>query len=142
MITKKRLLLIILLLPLIVLAAGNKDKKVADTIQPEPIEMIQSEPTHETEWLGYRTITAYSSTIDQTDDTPFITANGTKVRRGIVATNELPFGQELMIEGIEGIFVVADRTNKRYKFRIDIWMPTREEALQFGRQTREITLIN
>jgi len=42
-------------------------------------------------------ITAYSSTVDQTDDTPFITANGSFVRDGIVANNMLPFGTKIKI---------------------------------------------
>src|SRR5437868_1496729 len=35
-------------------------------------------------------ITAYSSTEDQTDDSPFITASGAHVADGIVAANFLP----------------------------------------------------
>ena len=38
-------------------------------------------------------LTAYSSSVDETDDTPFITASGKHVRDGIVATNFLPFGE-------------------------------------------------
>src|ERR1035437_4024557 len=36
--------------------------------------------------------TAYSSTADQTDDTPFLTASGKNVKDGIIASNLLPFG--------------------------------------------------
>jgi len=131
---------------------GEIDVPVSLFFQREPTQMAImgenalipiSEPAYlKKELLGHRTITAYSSTIDQTDSTPFITADGTRVKKGIVATNELPFGQRLIIEGIEGIFVVADRTNKKYNFRMDIWMPTREEAMQFGKQIKKITLIN
>lgn len=92
--------------------------------------------------LGYREVTAYSSTIAQTDLTPFITADGGTVRKGIVASNEFPFGQRIMIDGIEGIFIVTDRMNNRYKYRIDIWMETEEEAWQFGKQIREIKTVN
>ena len=81
-----------------------------------------------------RIITAYSSTPDQTDDTPFITANGTRVRNGIVATNDLPFGTIIEIEGL-GIFEVNDRMNSRYiNGEMDVWMETREQALEFGKQ--------
>ena len=84
--------------------------------------------------LGSLMISAYSSTEDQTDSTPFITANGTRVEKGIVATNNLPFGTEIKIEGL-GDFEVQDRMNKRYQDNeIDIWMETREEALEFGKQ--------
>ena len=38
------------------------------------------------------TLTAYSSTVDQTDSTPFTTAWQTPVRDGVVAINFLPLG--------------------------------------------------
>src|SRR3990167_1248447 len=42
----------------------------------------------------YVTITAYSSTPEETDSTPFITASGTHVRDGVVAANFLPLGTD------------------------------------------------
>ncbi|MFA5086711.1 MAG: hypothetical protein WC470_00160 [Candidatus Paceibacterota bacterium] len=80
-------------------------------------------------------ITAYSSTVDQTDDTPFITANGTRVRDGIVANNMLPFGAKIMIPELYGNkeFVVADRMNaSKSDYHIDIWFPSYLEAKNFG----------
>jgi 3D (Asp-Asp-Asp) domain-containing protein len=81
-----------------------------------------------------RTITAYSSTADQTDSTPFITANGMTVNDGIVAANWLKFGTRVRIPEYFGdkVFVVADRMNSRYDDRLDIWMPSRDEAINFG----------
>lgn len=87
---------------------------------------------------------AYSSTPDQTDDSPFITASGTHVRRGVVAANFLPIGAAIRIPSIYGdeIFIVEDRMNSRYKEGyLDIWMETREEAKQFGRRNIEIEVI-
>ncbi len=85
----------------------------------------------------------YSSTPDQTDDTPFITAKGTYVRDGIIATNILPFGTLVKIPAIYGdkIFVVEDRMNRRYQNNIDIWFPDRQTALEFGRKTVEIEIL-
>jgi len=40
----------------------------------------------------YVTVTAYSSTKDQTDGDPYLTGLGTPVRDGIVAANFLPIG--------------------------------------------------
>lgn len=79
-------------------------------------------------------VTAYSSTPDQTDSTPFITANGQHVRDGIVAANFLPFGTTIKMPDIYGdkAFTVEDRMNSRYYYKIDIWMPTREAAKKFG----------
>ena len=80
-------------------------------------------------------ITAYSSTVDQTDDSPFITANGTYVRDGIVANNMLPFGAKIKIPESYGNkeFVVADRMNSsKSGYHIDIWFPSYLEAKNFG----------
>ncbi|MBI2063781.1 MAG: 3D domain-containing protein [Candidatus Yanofskybacteria bacterium] len=87
--------------------------------------------------------TAYSSTPDQTDDTPFITAWNTTVRDGIIATNFLPFGTKIMIPEIYGnkIFVVEDRMNRRYWHTVDIWFPDRASALEFGFKKVKIQIL-
>lgn len=79
-------------------------------------------------------VTAYSSTPDQTDSSPFITANGTYVRDGIIATNFLPFGTKVKFPEYSGdkIYIVADRMAKKNSHKIDIWMESRGAALQFG----------
>lgn len=80
------------------------------------------------------TTTAYSSTPDQTDDSPFITANGSYVYDGVVACNFLPFGVKVRFPEIYGnkVFTVEDRMAKKNNHKIDIWMPSRQAALQFG----------
>lgn len=87
---------------------------------------------------------AYSSTIDQTDSTPFITAHGTHVRDGIMATNFLPFGTIVRIPDVFGekTFVVEDRMHTRFSDRVDIWFPTRAEALEFGLQRVTIEIVS
>ncbi len=94
--------------------------------------------------IYYVTSTAYSSTEDQTDDTPFITAMGTHVRDGVVAANFLPFGTVLRIPEIYGdkTFVVEDRMNNRYDYRIDLWFPTREAANDWGVKKVKIEIIS
>ena len=88
-------------------------------------------------------VTAYSSTVDQTDSTPFITASGTRVRDGIIAANFLPIGAKVRFPNIYGdkLFVVEDRMNSRYYYRADIWMPSRWEAKQFGLKNTLIEII-
>ena len=86
------------------------------------------------------TITAYSSTVEQTDDTPFITASGERVREGIIANNCLSFGELIEIDG--EIFEVQDRMSKRYGCEyFDIWMENKELAINWGRQEKEIIII-
>ena len=79
-------------------------------------------------------VTAYSSTPEETDDTPFITASNTRVRHGIVATNMLPFGTRIQFPEVFGeeTFTVEDRMHVRKVNFVDIWMHTKEEARKFG----------
>ena len=81
-----------------------------------------------------RTVTAYSSTPDQTDSTPFTTANGMTVNSNLVAANWLKFGTRVRIPSLFGdkVFVVADRMAPRFDDRLDVWMPSRQEAMNIG----------
>jgi 3D (Asp-Asp-Asp) domain-containing protein len=87
------------------------------------------------------TAVAYSPTVDQNDLTPCITASGARVGPDVVATNFLPFGTRLRIDG--KTYVVRDRMNQKYnrQYIIDIWHPTRQQALAFGRRTVEIEIL-
>ena len=89
-------------------------------------------------------ITAYSSTPDQTDDTPFITASGKHVASNIVANNMLPFGTKIRIPELYGdkIFVVEDRMHTRKgNYMADIWMPEYSQAKNFGVKVTEIEVV-
>jgi len=80
-------------------------------------------------------VTAYSSTPDQTDNDPFVTASGVVVHDGIVANNLLPFGTQVRMPEIYGdeIFTVEDRANpKNGLYHVDIWFPSYWEARDFG----------
>ncbi len=80
--------------------------------------------------------TAYNSEVGQTDDSPFITAFGTRVRDGIIATNDYKRGTRVRLPELYGdkVFVVEDRMNSRYtgKSRIDIWMERKSDAIKLG----------
>ena len=89
-------------------------------------------------------VTAYSSTIWETDDTPFVTAAGTQVREGIIANNLLPFGTKVRLPEIYGekIFVVEDRMNsKKGYYHVDIWFPSYWEAKNFGAKRTYIEVL-
>jgi len=88
-------------------------------------------------------VTAYSSAPDQTDSTPFIMANGKHVYDGAVAANFLPFGTLVKFPDLYGdkIFTVEDRMHPRFSHRMDIWMPSREEALRFGLRRTTVEII-
>ena len=128
---------------------------VAPVTAPEPVKVVTKSADIRLASTGIDTgqytvgtrmavpMTAYSSTPDQTDSTPFTTASGTHVHWGTVAANFLPFGTKIKIPSMYGdqIFIVEDRMNKRYWHKVDIWMPGRQEALQFGVRTLEIEIL-
>ena len=88
-------------------------------------------------------VTAYSSSPDETDDTPFTTASGQTTRDGIVATNLYPFGTKLQIPSLFGdkIFEVQDRMHARKTNGVDVWMDGKQKALAFGASQAEIHIL-
>lgn len=89
-------------------------------------------------------VTAYSSSVWQTDDDPYITAAGTWVRDGIVANNKYPFGTKIRFPEIYGdkIFVVEDRMSwKKGNYHFDIWFPSYWEAKSFGAKRTYIEIL-
>ncbi|TAL50716.1 hypothetical protein EPN81_01910 [Patescibacteria group bacterium] len=83
-------------------------------------------------------LTAYTSEVGQTDDTPCITASGLDVcerdMENIVAANFLPLGTRVKIPELYGdrVFYVEDRMNARYNYKMDIWMKNLTDAKTFG----------
>lgn len=89
-------------------------------------------------------ITAYSSTIGETDETPFITASGGRVREGIVANNWLPLGTQIRIPELYGdkIFVVEDRMSwQKSNYHFDIWFSSHRAAENFGAKRTYVEVL-
>ncbi|THB68190.1 MAG: hypothetical protein D6E12_07020 [Desulfovibrio sp.] len=92
------------------------------------------------------TVTAYSPTPDQTDDTPFITANNNRVRPGIAAVspdlfaNGWVFGRKIYVVDY-GVYEIDDLMAQRMQNTIDIFMFSRQEALTFGKQQLRVYLL-
>jgi len=93
--------------------------------------------------VRYHIITAYSSTVWQTDSSPFITAAGTVVREGVVAANTLPFGTKIMMPDLFGdkIFTVEDRMAPKNYHKIDVWFPSTYNARWFGVKRARVLVI-
>lgn len=125
------------------------DLELRDAVPLEPVIQDTSLVARTPFETGRRRITAlataYSSTPDQTDDTPFTTAANTRVRDGVVAANFLSFGTKVKIPALYGdkIFVVEDRMHSRYngEYRLDIWFPDRASAKEFGARRAEIVIL-
>ncbi len=86
--------------------------------------------------------TGYSSSVFETDDTPFITATNTRTRSGVLALSRdllrrftpgapFSFGDRVHVSGL-GDFIVEDVMNARWTQRVDVWFPSRGEAIHFG----------
>ncbi len=99
------------------------------------------------------TVTAYNSVPGQTDDTPCITANGHDLCKqyaeqgfgNTIAGNGMKFGTHVRLPEVFGDkeFVVRDRMNARYEYgRIDVWLPTIEEARAFGVKRVQMEIYN
>lgn len=88
------------------------------------------------------TVTAYCPCVKCCGKSNGITASGIKAVEGVTVaadTNILPFGTHLQIDG--NIYIVQDRGGAIKGNRIDIYFDTHEKALQFGRQTKEVTIL-
>ncbi len=136
--------------PLLALGALGADKIMGSEAKEAESESAQNglnslEPAGpaKARYTTVRLVTAYSSTVDQCDDTPFITANGTRVHDGIVAANWLKFGTRIRIPEVFGdkVFIVTDRMNPRFDDRLDIWMEHRADAVKFGLRKLEVEVL-
>lgn len=86
-------------------------------------------------------VSAYTSSIDETDETPDITASGERTRDGVAACpSRYKFGTKIEIGGKE--YVCLDRMNARYRDGnyFDIWIEGKKEALEWGRRTLSVNI--
>jgi 3D (Asp-Asp-Asp) domain-containing protein len=80
-------------------------------------------------------VTAYTSSEDETDSTPLINAAGTRPQDGSIACpSKYPFGTLVMIQGKE--YRCDDRMARDLQDQpqFDIWVTSKKEAFEFGRQ--------
>lgn len=121
---------------------GSMDPASTRTLDGESVMGLDFIPT---------VVTGYSSTPDQTDDTPWLTAWCTQTRPGIIALSRdllrtftegapFDFGDRVLVAGV-GVFLVEDTMATRWKNRADIWFPTRSEARQWGRREALLALV-
>lgn len=87
-----------------------------------------------------REVTAYNSVESQTDSTPCIAADGTDICKRyqagelICAANFVPLGTKIYVDHY-GLCTVADRMNKRYPNRVDVFFDKDiDRAVRFGLQ--------
>ena len=92
-------------------------------------------------------ITAYCACYDCCNKNPTdkgygITASGVKAQQGVTVAMDksIPFGTKIYIDGV-GERIVQDRGGAINGNRIDLYFNDHQSALNFGRQTREVCII-
>jgi 3D (Asp-Asp-Asp) domain-containing protein len=98
--------------------------------------------------------TAYNSIPNQTDSSPFHTSTGARTRYGIIALSRdllkrIPYGSRVQLEDNGSwasgrgrgkynamlkntVFVVEDTMHPRKSGTVDVWLPARDRAMQWG----------
>ncbi len=91
---------------------------------------------------GQFVLTAYCPCAICCGKTNGITACGTlaTANHTIATDGRYAFGTKMLINGV--IYTVEDRGGAIQGNRIDVFFPTHEEALQFGRQTADVYIID
>lgn len=107
-----------------------------DGAENNPIETVQQSVTE------LYTITAYCPCAKCCGKSNGITASGIKAVQGVtIATDKsIPFGTKIYIDGI-GERIVQDRGGAIKGNRIDLYFDSHQEALNFGRQIKEVTIM-
>ncbi len=140
--------------------APNKTNKISKATSDRPV----MKPTTTVRYVRASSArsyvvrsTAYNSTPGQTDGSPHITATGTRTRFGVVALSRdllgsVPYGSRIRIQDLSGtsynrmlagtIFIVEDTMNARMRRKVDVWMSTRSQALNWGSRSIRITVVN
>lgn len=109
-------------------------------------ETVAKVETDNLECLGEYTITAYCHCEKCCGKSDGITATGTETianRTVAVDARNIPHGTRLVIDGIEYVAEdsVSRRTADKYDGKIiDIYFATHEEALNYGKQIKEVFL--
>lgn len=114
-----------------------------------PFSLVEGSQQHVVVSETIRVVTAYNvGDPGQTDDTPCISANGENICEALergekrCAANFVPLGTRLYVDRV-GMCVVTDRTNRRYRNRVDIAMHRHEyqEARRFGKKKLWVKII-
>ncbi len=110
----------------------------------KPHKQNKTVSRHKESHFEYKTVTAYCSCErccgkSVNDKAYGITASGKQVRVGMIAAS-YPFGTRIKILG--KIYTVEDRLSDRYSDRIDIFINSHQECLNFGIQIIKVEVFD
>lgn len=115
---------------LVLLSRSEATVTYVRAAEPEPVEVFIAE------------VTAYTSSEEETDDTPLLTASGELVGPGTIACpSRFAFGTLVRIE--KRLYTCRDRMNARYRStnHFDIWVETKQEAYAWGRRKVQVSIF-
>jgi 3D (Asp-Asp-Asp) domain-containing protein len=135
---KSVLVLVLVVIALAALMAPNhaKSEELDATAKISPPEQIADARKMVAE------VSAYTSSIEETDDTPGITASGARVSSSSAACPaRFAFGTRIRVAG--RVYVCEDRMAARYRDGdfFDLWMASRPAALEWGRRSVEVEIL-
>ena len=106
-----------------------------------PTEIRSETAVGSVEYTYVAEVSAYTASDDECGNHEGITASGTHVQQGktIAAPSWIPFGTTVVINGIS--YVCEDRGGYIQDNRLDIYMDSREDAVEFGRKEMEVTVV-
>lgn len=90
-------------------------------------------------WIGNDVDAARVMNVSAYTHTGNVMANGEYPHVGAVASDDLPLGTKVLVNGKE--YTVKDRFGGGYTDRLDIFMDTYDEAIEFGRQWLNVEIL-
>lgn len=115
------------------------DSVEQDTDDGAEIEKVEENKPCVEEYV----ITAYCPCISCCGKTDGITATGTKATEGrtiAVDPTKIPYGTEVLIDGC--VYVAEDCGGLIKGNKIDLFFNNHQSALEWGRQTKQVTILN
>ena len=133
--------------------SSDTSNEIAVDSKKEEATSEQSKKNQEVDKIAIKAeLTAYSDDLRSQEEWGSQTAMQTHTRVGVIAApKNIPLGSKMYIPELknykaDGMFDVEDRggaikVKADGTYVIDVWVPTREEALEFGRKKTTIYLI-
>lgn len=115
----------------------TKDTKLINNLEISfNVKFNLIELEYETYWIENVKCTFYTNTIEETDDTPNITASNRPVFDGIIALSRdffnkdnVKFGDLVYVEEINKFFIIEDKMNARHQNSADIFTYIKDKKL-------------
>ncbi len=140
---------VMLFLPMAVAVAEPINGTYKSEVLRSDFALLAAESIPEGSYIISATLTAYSSSVNETDSNPCQPALASynlcaENRENVVANNGLPLGAKIMIPRLYGnkVLTVVDRKNRRYGAEsFDLWKKSKQSALAFGVQKADIIVL-